>query len=86
MFIGVLAGAQYSRTWTFDSTFLEALERFLRDISLGEKYYFWGTLKKVISMLLMTISLICSVILLRSTNHINEKHRVVNLVKHHSTG
>ena len=52
---------------------------------------FWKKLKspmwKVIAMLLMTVSLVCSVLLLLSTNHITKKHEAVNSVKaHHSTG
>ena len=56
----------------------------------GKKYYLRiklkSTLRKVIVMLLMTVSLICSVLLLLSTNHVNKKHELVNAVKHHSTG
>ena len=90
-FIGVLAGTHLNKACTICSTFSEALERFLMSRFLWERNItFWmklrSTLWKEIAMLLMTVSLICSVPLLHSTNHIKKKHGMVKSVKYHSTG
>ena len=85
--IGVLSGTNYSRAWTICSTFSEVLERFVMSHFLWERNItFWmklrSTLRKIIAMLLMTVSLIWSVLLLLSTNHIKKNYGAVNSVKH----
>ena len=60
-------------TWTIHSIFSEILKRVLMLHFTGEKNI-------TFSMLLMTVSLMCSVLLLLSKNHITKKNGVMRLV------